>query len=591
MRVVFPYFNVFTRPVPPFFNFAISGLSAFLKRHGHETSMVYVDELIPEENLLDLITPHKPDLIALSVVTSQWASAKFYLPAIKGKFKVPIICGGWHATALPEQVIGHPCVDAVCIGEGEEAVLEITDALEAGRDFSAIRNLWVKTGNGIVRNPVRPIIKRIESLPWPDRKIFHSIDYLRQNCLGELPMLAGRGCPYSCSYCSNLSFSRWYGTKGKPFRLRPPQDIVNEINYLRSVSEAPITHVCFFDDLFLGSKSWMEEFRSLYKAQVGLPFVAEMAVKAVYPGFLEILRDAGCAKMHIGIECGNEEYRKKVLRKNFSNHEAVSYFSEAHRLGIETLAFVMAMMPGETEEMICETIDFIRHIKPNYTNVSPFQPNPGTELYELCLKNNLIDPAIDERQDSRPAGVPLYMIDYWKKTGLLHRFHEICDVALELSLKKRPKGYLDLLSYFSSKTSNLQIEGVNQFDCVHINVREKRLALLQKPPAKSTFSVQLCKNSLFKTKIGVDIHRWIPKGNGYVNFFISTNSGSGENTIFSTKLMPSKSTHDFFWREVALDLSGYGEGVMQISLETQPCYDEPCEVAWVAWEQPHIEVV
>jgi radical SAM superfamily enzyme YgiQ (UPF0313 family) len=180
----------------------IGYLSAYLKREGHSTSLIHLVRPPQRDELLARIAEQSPDLVAVSSTTHMFPHVREWLEWIKSESDIFAICGGAHATIDPQGALAEAPLDAVCLGEGEEALAELCSTLEEGKDPSRIASLWVRKGGEIRRNQVRPLVEDLDTLPLPDRDIFDPDNFCQQQH-ERGTLMASRGCPYSCTYCSN----------------------------------------------------------------------------------------------------------------------------------------------------------------------------------------------------------------------------------------------------------------------------------------------------------------------------------------------------------------------------------------------------
>ena len=172
---------------------------------------------IIEDEFQKHIDRYNPGLVAVSTMTSNYDCAIDIMKKVK--IKCPVIFGGVHATICPEEVISEYCIDMICIGEGEEALAELCNAMEQGTDYRGIRNLWVKSQNGkLYKNGMRPFVN-LDSLPCPDWSIFDS-RHLFRPFMGEIYKggfyISTRGCPGACTYCVNPTLKKKF--KNDSFR-------------------------------------------------------------------------------------------------------------------------------------------------------------------------------------------------------------------------------------------------------------------------------------------------------------------------------------------------------------------------------------
>lgn len=378
------------------YQFGIAGISALLKKKGHRTNLLRINVDISKKLLIKIIKKINPDVIAFSFVTNHGYYVKKYSSFIKQEFKKPIIAGGIHATISPEEVIQWPSIDVVCIGEGEYPMLEFIEALEKKKDYSKINNLWVKRGNKIIKNDLRPLIQDLNALPFGDRTIF----YGNKKKIRELYIMAGRGCPYDCTYCCNHLLRKIYSNCGKYVRMRSVDNVLEEIKQNMKKYEFDI--VTFEDDTFTLFKNWLKELGEKYPKLISKPFSCNARVENIDEELLNILKKAGCVHIGLGIESGNEWLRMNVLKRRMTNEQTIKAFNliKKHNLSVGT--YYIIGFPYESSKMIEDTIKMHKTVRPTGGfQVTIFYPYPHTELYEMCKKENLLT---SKRKDTFGAG-------------------------------------------------------------------------------------------------------------------------------------------------------------------------------------------
>ena len=159
--------------------YGVMQLSAVLKKHGHNVDILFDSQI----NTLKAIKKIKPDLIAYSLMSMQWDWAKSMSTFLKQNgIQSPQIIGGIHSTMTPDLTIKHEGIDIVCVGEGENAFLELCNAIDNKIDYSTIKNLWVKKENNINKNAIRPKLTSDEltKLPFPDRNLYTKYKYFQK---------------------------------------------------------------------------------------------------------------------------------------------------------------------------------------------------------------------------------------------------------------------------------------------------------------------------------------------------------------------------------------------------------------------------
>jgi radical SAM superfamily enzyme YgiQ (UPF0313 family) len=396
MKVLFIYPNLNCQVG---FNYGVAFLSACLKQHGHTTALINMNEQMGSEfDMEDVrreIEAFRPDLIGFSVVTNQYRFARELARDIKRYCRAPIVCGGIHPTMDPEGVLKEDCFDFVCVGEGEQAIVELADALERGMPTTEIRNIWLKRNGETIRNKVRPFVP-LESLPQKDYEIF---DFQKMIDLknGWVGIMSSRGCPFNCSYCFNHRLRELYqrdlscpASKLNYIRHHPVSEVIEEIEMLMS-KHRNIETIIFDDDLFTLNKDYLKEFCKEYSARLKVPFVCNAHVKAFDEERAGYLKEAGCRIVKFGLESGSERVRSEILNRRMSNDDIAHAFAIAEKFGFHTSAFVIIGFPHETMAEIFETIDLLARIRPGRFRWSVFFPYVNTKAYEIAREGGFID--------------------------------------------------------------------------------------------------------------------------------------------------------------------------------------------------------
>lgn len=366
--------------------FGIMYLSSAVKRFGHQVNMLGTRNT----NIFAEIKRIDPQIIAYSCTTGVH---KYYLALnreIKQRFKnVFSVFGGPHPTFFP-QIIDDDCVDAVCIGEGESAFVELANRLETKQDISGIRNFWIKQDGIVYKNPVRDLVEDLDSLPFPDRQLRYDIVPKSQ----DYPLkqfVPSRGCPYQCSYCFNSSLAKMYGNSWKKVRTRSVDNLLEEISDVRS--RYPLEFVLFSDSIFGFHKEWLVEFAEKYPRQIGRPYYCHVRADLITPETAELLRTSGCKSVNMGIETGNDYLRNFILKRNMSKEQIKNACDLLHKHGIKILSDNILGLPGETLQQAMETLKLNIKCRIDYPLVTLLQPYPSTAICEYAIKNGHYDGA------------------------------------------------------------------------------------------------------------------------------------------------------------------------------------------------------
>lgn len=340
----------------------------------------------------------RPDVCAFSVMTSERNLARELADGIKvHDAKLPVIWGGIYPTSSPEEAIAHASVDYICIYEGIEALPELLDALEHGRDTSRIRNIYAKQAGTILRNEVRPKVEDVDGLPYLDWDIYDPRKFLRPfkgRVIRGGEFMSIIGCPNRCTYCIN----NWLNQHDRRIRFYSPARAIAELKSLKE--EHQLEFLTFRDDDFLlRPMQALIEFMELYRHDVALPFSIQTNARSVTAEKVELLKEMGIDSVNIGVESGSEQIRQEVLRRRDTLAEVRRAFALFNAARIETHALNMIGLPFGTRETIFETIELNRELRPTISYVSIFYPFERTALYDLCVEKEWFDPRGDRSVD------------------------------------------------------------------------------------------------------------------------------------------------------------------------------------------------
>jgi anaerobic magnesium-protoporphyrin IX monomethyl ester cyclase len=325
-------------------------------------------------------------------MTRDWPGASALLSRLRGDPYV--VVGGYHASLAPRDVASCPAVDAICIGEGERPITGLLAELRAGERSLATRpGLWVRQDSDWTDPiPGADPVPDIASLPWWDYDVFgevaqiigSGVNTFGPHADGYLPTRAGRGCPFTCAYCSAPRWGKLQGFADRNKRnTRPVEHLCEELASLRD-RHAPEGFE-FWDEHFPLDIAWLRELAREYPRRVGLPFKVEMHPSAASRERLELLREAGCVLFHCGIEAGDAHFRREVLNRRTPDAKLAQVFDDCRELGLETSASLMTMLPGETRRHTSSTTALLHRLRPDSFMWSTYHPLPGTVLGDAAV--------------------------------------------------------------------------------------------------------------------------------------------------------------------------------------------------------------
>ena len=381
-----------------------------------------------EKLFIKLMTELKPDLVGFSVLSPYMPIARRLTKLIKNNSSLPlVIWGGVHPTIFPESCISE--VDMVCIGEGEDAIVDLVRCLRDKKGYGTIKNLWVKDGNRIIKNPMRPLIQDLDSLPFPsygnDSYYFIDSNAVTKKDLSLLDkylwIQTSRGCPYSCTYCVNSLLRPLFKDLGFYSRRRSVGSIISEIKEDLSLSKNSKDYVLFVDEGFGNEKLWLNEFEQQYKKEIRLPFYVEYNPKNISPMILDKLVSAGLDTINFGIQTCSDYIRNEIFHRPGKNSEIINLVREIASYNIKIKYDLILDNPYDTEQSLEKSIEFLLQLPKKLSfNLYSLQYFPNYPLTQKAIKDKHIqleDASVDsliERTTRNWAFVPK-LFPYTKK--------------------------------------------------------------------------------------------------------------------------------------------------------------------------------
>ncbi len=409
----------------------IRSLSAFLKARGHHCRMIFLPadnyntrfepghiKQMKQSLVEDLLDQLKDiDLVGVSFLTSMFDISVQATRAIQSRYPdMPIAWGGFHPTTMPGQALDF--VDMVSVGEGEDGLLELVEALEDGREPYDIRNWWFRKPNGkIVGNPHRPLIQDLDTLPyqdfslqddwtWDPKGMDHLIrcewdsfkhilpTYPDRN--GDLRIsyktMITRGCPHKCSYCG-VAFQHDLYKGQRYLRRRSVEHLIGEVKQvMRDYPEVGIIH--FQDDVFFStSTEEILKFSEHWKREIGMPFRAQCSPATINEEKFSALIDAGLCFTELGIQTGSSE-TMRMYKRGMTNEQllkAVNIITKyADHMQVPDYHFILDN-PWESTEDVMKGLRLVCTLPPPY-NLLPSSLifYPGTEFFHKAMEDGFV---------------------------------------------------------------------------------------------------------------------------------------------------------------------------------------------------------
>ena len=357
-------------------------LAAVARSGGHQP-LIYDPKLDVAKGLLslnsdlyrriaELILGQAPDVVGLTSLGCNFiCTAKIAAWIRRLQPDVPILLGGPHATILDGPILKHfSQFDVIVRNEGENILLPVLDAL-ATRNFRGISGISYREANQVVSNPGDPLIADLDELPWPAYDLWP----IRELGLTSTRIEAGRGCPFSCTFCSTASFF------GRRYRLKSAERLCAEMNFLNSsfgIRDFALTH-----DLFTVNRKKVLEF-----CDVVAPFKYTWACSArmdcVDRELLTRMRAAGCRSIYYGLETGSTRMQK-IVEKHQDLSIVDATLDTSKELGLFSTVSLITGYPQEEQPDQDDTLDlvgrcFLREPSELRIQLHLLTPEPGTKL-------------------------------------------------------------------------------------------------------------------------------------------------------------------------------------------------------------------
>lgn len=367
----------------------ILSIAAWLEKEGHE---VFIHDCLGPRASSDFQTNineifnYKADIIGFSATTSSFPDAANMAAAIKAvRPEVITVCGGVHCSALGVSLLkDYPAFDFMIKGEGEITLAELV----LGGDPADVKGIIWRNGEEIVENSSRDMIPHLDILPFPayeklkDFPRGYNLPLFSYAHFPGTSMVTSRGCMFQCSYCDRSVFK-------KGFRYNSAKYIYNHLKYLNQ--KFGVRHVNIYDDLFTTDENRIIELcEMLAKEPIDMQFNCAVRVGFVPDKLLKMLKDAGCLMVSLGIESADPE----LLLKHKAGVTVETVRDTVTRIqaaGLRAKGLFMMGLPGETEESIRKTSDFVISLGLDDMNMAKFTPFPGAPLWKTIREEGAFE--------------------------------------------------------------------------------------------------------------------------------------------------------------------------------------------------------
>lgn len=409
----------------------LMSIAAVLREAGHDVTILD-GTLLSTEEILKGIDDIGPGFLGISCVSLMWPKARDLAKIVKSKYpNIYIAVGGPGPSYFQEKCFEESGdIDAVCLREGDYTVREIVNRLEKGEGMEGCEGTIIRTKEGIIRNPERPLIENLDELPPYALDLLDMHKYRppvgHYSRLPIAQMMSARGCHLKCIYC--------YRVNGKTIRLKSAKNVVDEMEYY--IKRFGVKEIKFWDDLFTYDKKRVLDIcDEIKKRGLDVTWFCASRVDTIDEVMLKNMAEAGCWCILYGIETGVPK-NQKTIKKNLDLSRAQETVRLTHKYGIKTFATFILGIPGETYEEGLQTIEFAKKLDPFYAEFFTFTPFPGSPVYDEISKHGTLSSNLSDIGMHRMGFVPYSMTR--------QQLAKLCTTAYR-SVYMRPKHVLRML--------------------------------------------------------------------------------------------------------------------------------------------------
>lgn len=382
---------------------SLAYLAAVAKEQGYQPNILdCIASELDWNQVVEYLKTFRPKWVVIEGISSTITNDA-YAGYLAKRYHGKTVLIGPHITALPEATMeAYPSLDFGILGEVEETLGELIQAVDNGEDLSAIKGLLYREAGTIKNTGERAFIKDLNSLPMPLQELLPLEKYKAPYIGGPYTfVLHSRGCPNSCAFCRQNVM--WKSV----CRLRSGESIAREFKYLAGLG---VEKVMFHSDTFTQDReNVLDICTHLTQANTGIEWICNGRVDLVDPEILQAMKQAGCFMVNYGIESGVQKLLDDSNKgENATIENARKAVAMTKDAGIQVWAYFIIGLPGETKQTIKQTSAFARELPVELVNFSVATPYPGTPFYKTAEKNGWLKNVEWEDFDQNYSAVVSY---------------------------------------------------------------------------------------------------------------------------------------------------------------------------------------
>jgi len=378
VTLVYPYFRPHhDKSIFRFPPLGLGYIASYLRQNGIPTSLIDCTFLTQQE-AIERIMKTNPRIVGIYSMFSMKHPAMQVAKLLKNNCEM-LVAGGPLPTLSPVDFLND--FDVVAVGEGEQTMLELVDAVKNSRSLSTVKGIAFKKQKKnydpeVVYTPPRGVIEDLDRLPFPARDVWdnesYKNHYFRNFGYTITSIMTSRGCPFQCDFCSRAVF-------GNAFRARSAINIVDEMENVQALG---YDRIWFADDCFtIDRKRLLDICEEIIERKTRIDWECLSRVDTIDMETAQKMKRAGCVRVFFGIESGNDQVLA-LMKKEASASLARKAVLTTKSAGIQVGAFFIVGYPGETDETVLETLKFASSLPVDYLSFTMPYPIPGTALYD-----------------------------------------------------------------------------------------------------------------------------------------------------------------------------------------------------------------
>lgn len=383
-------------------------LEGALRREGYQVRTVFYQGFNSHspapttQRELDLLCREaekaRPLLIGLSVMSSMYLdTVNQVVKALRAKCPAPLVCGGAFASLFPDYFLDRG-VDYVIRGDGEIPLCALADCLAQGRSLETVPSLSLWQDGEKVHHPMGEVPRDLDGYGIPvvnsPNACFIEKDHLTegdpQRLTRRYELVASRGCPFTCSYCSCAPLRRLMPRGTPAVRIRSVESVMEELRAAKAACPRMMM-VHFYDEIFPKTPGWVDDFTAVYAREIGLPFTIWAHPKTVDGPLLHKLRRVGLTEVIMGIQSGSDRVRRQVFHRYETREEILRADRLIHQAGVPWVSYdFMLRHPFESLEDLKETYFLVKDLQhPFKLQLHGLNFLPGTDIVPMAVEQGI----------------------------------------------------------------------------------------------------------------------------------------------------------------------------------------------------------